>query len=109
MPIVIALVLIVALVILGVSVVNAALSILWWLLAGLVIGAIARLLLPGRQALGLLLTALLGAVGGLIGGLVGSEALGLGAVAQFVLAVVAAMVLIAIVAGTWRGDVRGRV
>lgn len=39
---------------------------------GLVIGALARLLKPGRQRLSLLATLLLGVVGALIGGVVAS-------------------------------------
>lgn len=37
---------------------------------GLVVGAVARLLVPGRQNLGLLATLLLGVVGSVIGGVV---------------------------------------
>ena len=43
--------------------------ILSWALCGLVIGLIARLLVPGRQALGLFGTILLGVVGAFAGGL----------------------------------------
>ena len=39
-----------------------------FLVAGLIIGALARLILPGRQRIGLLMTLLLGVVGSLIGG-----------------------------------------
>ncbi|HEX8100717.1 MAG TPA: GlsB/YeaQ/YmgE family stress response membrane protein [Actinomycetota bacterium] len=46
-------------------------NLLWWLLIGLVAGAIARLLVPGRDRLGFLGTILLGLVGSLIGGLIG--------------------------------------
>ena len=42
--------------------------IIGWLIAGLIIGAIARLLVPGRQPIGLLGTMLLGIVGALLGG-----------------------------------------
>ena len=43
--------------------------ILSWALCGLVIGLIARLLVPGQQPLGLLRTSLLGVVGAFLGGL----------------------------------------
>lgn len=51
-------------------------SIIWQLLVGLIIGAIARLLIPGREAitsgaLGWLITALIGVAGALIGTLIG--------------------------------------
>ncbi|HSJ50098.1 MAG TPA: GlsB/YeaQ/YmgE family stress response membrane protein [Actinomycetota bacterium] len=43
-----------------------------WLIVGLVAGAVARLLVPGRDPMGLLGTLILGLVGSLIGGFVGS-------------------------------------
>jgi uncharacterized membrane protein YeaQ/YmgE (transglycosylase-associated protein family) len=43
-------------------------NILGWVIAGLIVGALARVLVPGRQPMGLLMTALLGIVGALIGG-----------------------------------------
>ncbi|MEX2175568.1 MAG: GlsB/YeaQ/YmgE family stress response membrane protein [Pirellulaceae bacterium] len=50
-------------------------SIIVWAVFGLVIGAIARLLYPGRQPMSLLMTMALGIVGSFVGGLV-SWALG---------------------------------
>ena len=47
-------------------------SILAFILFGLVVGLIARAIMPGRQGMGLVATALLGIVGSFIGGLVGS-------------------------------------
>lgn len=44
------------------------LSLLWFLLIGLVAGALARLLVPGRDPLGCLGTLLLGVTGSLVGG-----------------------------------------
>jgi uncharacterized membrane protein YeaQ/YmgE (transglycosylase-associated protein family) len=44
------------------------LHVLGWLIAGLIIGAIARLIVPGRQAIGFLGTMLLGIVGAFLGG-----------------------------------------
>lgn len=41
---------------------------LGWLIIGLVAGALARLLVPGRQSMGLFMTMLLGLVGSVIGG-----------------------------------------
>jgi uncharacterized membrane protein YeaQ/YmgE (transglycosylase-associated protein family) len=46
-------------------------AILAWLLFGLIVGAIARLLVPGRQPLGCLGTILLGVAGSLLGGFIG--------------------------------------
>lgn len=69
-----------------------------FLVAGLVIGALARLLKSGKQDLGLLATLGLGLVGSLIGGTIASL-LGTGSIWElnvlgFVLSVVAAVLLV---------------
>lgn len=46
-------------------------GILGWILAGLVIGALAKLVMPGRDPGGILITMLLGIVGALLGGAIG--------------------------------------
>jgi uncharacterized membrane protein YeaQ/YmgE (transglycosylase-associated protein family) len=71
-----------------------------FIVAGLVIGALARLIKPGDQNLGLLMTLLLGLAGSVIGGLV-ANALGTGSIFElnvlgFIVAVIAAVVLIGI-------------
>jgi uncharacterized membrane protein YeaQ/YmgE (transglycosylase-associated protein family) len=82
-----------------------------FIVAGLVIGALARLLKPGRQRLGLLATLLLGLVGSVIGGTV-ANLLGTGDVFElnvlgFVVAVIAAVLLIGVAEGmTSRGRTR---
>ena len=43
-------------------------SLLSWMVCGLIVGLIARALLPGRQSMGLLLTMVLGIVGAVVGG-----------------------------------------
>lgn len=45
-------------------------SFIWWLVIGLIAGALARLIMPGRDAMGLLATMLLGIAGSILGGLV---------------------------------------
>jgi uncharacterized membrane protein YeaQ/YmgE (transglycosylase-associated protein family) len=42
----------------------------WWLIVGLIAGALARLIMPGRDPMGIIATIVLGIVGSLIGGLV---------------------------------------
>jgi uncharacterized membrane protein YeaQ/YmgE (transglycosylase-associated protein family) len=48
------------------------LSFIWWLIIGLIAGALARLIMPGKDPMGVLATILLGIVGSIIGGLVSS-------------------------------------
>jgi uncharacterized membrane protein YeaQ/YmgE (transglycosylase-associated protein family) len=47
-------------------------AIIGWMFSGAIIGAIARLLMPGRQNLGCLMTIILGIVGSFLGGLITS-------------------------------------
>jgi len=47
-------------------------GLLAFILFGLVIGLIARAVMPGRQSMGLVATALLGMAGSFVGGLIGS-------------------------------------
>lgn len=47
-------------------------GLLLFVLFGLVVGFLARAILPGRQSMGLIMTAILGMVGSLLGGFLGS-------------------------------------
>ena len=67
---------------------------------GLVVGALARLLVPGRQHLGILTTLVLGLVGSVVGGVV-ANALGTGDVVELnflgsAIAIATAIVLIVV-------------
>jgi uncharacterized membrane protein YeaQ/YmgE (transglycosylase-associated protein family) len=44
-------------------------GIISWIVFGLIVGGIARLLMPGKQQMGLLMTILLGVVGSFAGGM----------------------------------------
>ena len=78
-----------------------------WLLIGLVIGALARLLVPGRQRIGIIMTILIGIVAALVGGVVTTAILGAGHTAiTFIVALVAAALLVS--AFTTRGYGRYR-
>jgi len=71
-----------------------------FIVAGLIIGALARLIKPGKQDLGILATLGLGLVGSVIGGFIAS-AIGTGSIWElnilgFVLAVVASVLLIGV-------------
>ena len=71
-------------------------GILGWMLFGLVIGAIAKLLMPGRDPGGIIITMLLGILGAVVGGFVG-RAMGLyepGEPAGFFMATLGAIVLL---------------
>jgi uncharacterized membrane protein YeaQ/YmgE (transglycosylase-associated protein family) len=92
--VVIVLLAIVALFVLGAVVIGLTLKLLGWALIGLVIGALARLALPGRQTVGLLATALFGVAGALLGGII-ADAADVGTILQFVIAVAVAAALIA--------------
>ncbi len=48
------------------------LAFLWWLIIGLVAGALARLLVPGPQPMGMFVTMCLGLLGSLVGGFLSS-------------------------------------
>jgi uncharacterized membrane protein YeaQ/YmgE (transglycosylase-associated protein family) len=74
-----------------------------FIVAGLIIGALARLIKPGKQDLSLLWTLLLGLAGSVIGGLI-ANVVGTGGIFElnvlgFVVAVVAAVLLIGVAEG----------
>jgi uncharacterized membrane protein YeaQ/YmgE (transglycosylase-associated protein family) len=52
------------------------LGVLGWIIFGLIVGVIAKLLMPGRDPGGMILTILLGVAGALVGGFLG-RAIGL--------------------------------
>ena len=54
-----------------------------WAIWGLFVGAIARLLLPGRQKIGILWTIALGVAGALIGGFLATQVLSIGDTDEF--------------------------
>ena len=76
---------------------------LGFIVAGLIIGALARLIKPGKQNLGLLATLLLGLAGSVIGGTI-ANLLGTGDIFElnvlgFILAVIASVLLIGVAEG----------
>jgi uncharacterized membrane protein YeaQ/YmgE (transglycosylase-associated protein family) len=89
-----------------------AMAIIGFLVAGLIIGALARLVLPGRQRIGLLWTLVLGVVGSLIGGTI-ANALDTGDIWElnflgFICAVIASALLLALAEGATAGRGEGR-
>ena len=74
-----------------------------FLIAGLIIGALARLVKPGHQNLGLVTTLLFGLAGSVIGGVI-ANLLGTGSIFElnvvgFVVALIAAVLLIGVAEG----------
>ena len=72
--------------------------IVWALIIGLVIGAVAKLLMPGRDPGGIIITSLLGVAGSLLATFIG-QALGWyreGQAAGFIMSVVGAVLLLSL-------------
>jgi uncharacterized membrane protein YeaQ/YmgE (transglycosylase-associated protein family) len=72
------------------------LGILGWVIFGLIVGVIAKLVMPGKDPGGLIVTVLLGIVGALVGGFIG-RALGFyqpGQPAGYLMAIVGAILLL---------------
>ena len=83
-------------------------DILLWILFGLIVGIVAKFLMPGPDPGGMILTIVLGIVGALLGGWVG-RVLGLyqpGEAAGFVMSVIGAIVLLAIYRFAFAGRAR---
>ena len=81
------------------------LNIIWAIIAGLIIGLLAKLFIPGRQAIPLWLTIILGIIGGLIGNWLASvlgvrHTFGIDWI-RHSLQVAAAVVLLGLVAPAW--------
>ena len=73
-------------------------GILGWIVFGLIVGALAKLVMPGKDPGGFVVTALLGIVGAVVGGFLG-RALGLygpNDPAGFVMAMIGAVLLLAL-------------
>jgi uncharacterized membrane protein YeaQ/YmgE (transglycosylase-associated protein family) len=73
-------------------------SFLWMLIVGLVIGALAKLVMPGRDPGGVIVTMLIGIAGSIIAGFIGRAAgwYAEGQPAGFIASIVGAVVLLAI-------------
>jgi uncharacterized membrane protein YeaQ/YmgE (transglycosylase-associated protein family) len=71
-------------------------SVIVWIIFGFVVGLVAKIVMPGRDPGGFIVTILLGIAGALVGGFLG-RALGLyreGDAAGFIMAVLGALVLL---------------
>lgn len=72
------------------------LGILGWIIFGLIVGVVAKFLMPGRDPGGLIVTILLGIAGALVGGFVGRLAgfYGPGDAAGFLMSILGAILLL---------------
>ena len=74
------------------------LGLIWTLIVGLIVGGLAKLVMPGRDPGGIFITMLLGVAGALVAGFIG-RALGLYAPGQgagFIMSVLGAILLLAL-------------
>jgi uncharacterized membrane protein YeaQ/YmgE (transglycosylase-associated protein family) len=74
------------------------LSVIWRLIIGLIVGGLAKLIMPGRDPGGIFVTMMLGVAGAMVGGLIG-RLLGLyaqGEGAGFIMSTLGAILLLAI-------------
>lgn len=71
-----------------------------FLIFGLIAGAVARLILPGKQAGGWVITLILGVIGAFLGGFIGSlifhADFGTWSIANFILSVVGALIVLVV-------------
>ena len=71
-------------------------GIVGWIIFGLIVGAVAKLLMPGKDPGGFIITAIIGMVGALVGGFIG-RSVGFyreGEPAGFFMAVIGAIILL---------------
>jgi uncharacterized membrane protein YeaQ/YmgE (transglycosylase-associated protein family) len=69
-------------------------SFIWTILVGLIIGAIAKLLMPGRDPGGCIITILLGIAGAFVGTWIGRIFAGENYIAGWIMSVIGAMILL---------------
>jgi uncharacterized membrane protein YeaQ/YmgE (transglycosylase-associated protein family) len=105
--VVIVLIAVVLVLLLAGAVVGLAFNLLWLALTGLIVGALGRLVLPGRQQVSLLATALVGIGASLLGGIL-ANAFDVGWLLRFPIAVALAAIGIAVFASSERGTSRSR-
>ena len=84
-------------------------SILAWIVLGLIAGAIAKAIMPGNDPGGIIVTIIIGVVGAVIGGFLGNMLLGVGGIngltwQSLLLAIIGALILLWI----YRMATRGR-
>ncbi|MGH3938223.1 MAG: GlsB/YeaQ/YmgE family stress response membrane protein [Pseudonocardiaceae bacterium] len=76
-------------------------GIIGWIVLGLIAGAIAKVIMPGRDPGGIIITMLLGVAGALLGGFIGSRIFGVGlrefwSIQTWLIAIIGSIVVLAI-------------
>ena len=76
-------------------------ALIWWIIVGLIAGVIAKLIMPGRDPGGFIITIILGIVGAIIGGwllrtLLGISSAGTGFIWTIIAGIIGAVILLAI-------------
>lgn len=74
-------------------------GIIGWIVLGLIAGALAKAIMPGRQGGGIIVTLVLGVVGALLGGFIGSAIFDVGidrfwSLSTWVLAIVGSLIVL---------------
>jgi len=71
-------------------------EIIGWAIFGLIVGLIARLLMPGKDSMGIIMTAVLGIVGSLLGTFIGRTLFGKGPYyqARWLMSILGALLLL---------------
>ncbi len=81
-------------------------SFIWFLIVGLIVGAIAKLIMPGRDPGGILVTMLIGVAGSVLAGFLG-RALGFYRAGQSGPGIIASIIGAVILLAIYRAVVRG--
>jgi uncharacterized membrane protein YeaQ/YmgE (transglycosylase-associated protein family) len=102
MAVVVVLLIIVLLLLVAGSLIGLAFSLIWLALTGLVIGALGRLVLPGRHDISLLATALIGIAASLLGGIL-ANIFDVGWLVQLLVAVALAAIGVMLFASSEQG------
>jgi uncharacterized membrane protein YeaQ/YmgE (transglycosylase-associated protein family) len=98
-PVVIIIGAIIVLLLIGGWVIGLAFKLLWFVLIGILIGALGRAILPGRQSISWAWTAGAGIVGSLLGAIL-ADVFDAGTLVQYLVAIGLSAILIALFSGT---------
>ena len=83
-------------------------ALIWWIIVGLIAGALAKLIMPGDDPGGIIVTIIIGMVGAVIGGfllsILGIGATGTGFIWSIIAGIIGALILLAI----YRAVIGGR-